>query len=249
MVEQYRDRAEAGRRLADRLHEYAGRDDVLVLGLPSGGVPVAFEIACTLDAPLDVFVVRKLGVPGHAELAMGAIASGRVCVINQAVVEDLRVPLQVIESVATREFRELEEAEQLYRGNRPAPRVAGQIVILVDDGLTASATMKAAVTSLRRHRPARIIVAVPTAPPSICEAVRDESDACVGEMTPEPIASVGMWYQNLVQVSDEEVRAILDRAYRAGTPWRSLIPTFIPISKRGASGNPEAYRNQSTDGT
>lgn len=207
----FRDRTEAGQLLAERLTAYAGRPDVLVLALPRGGVPVAYEVARALGAPLDVFVVRKLGVPGHEELAMGAIASGGECVLNDDVVEALRIPHQVIEAVSARELRELERRERAYRGDRPAPKVRGRTVILVDDGLATGATMRAAVHALRRLGPARIVVAVPTAAPSSCEEFRHEADECVCRITPEPFHGVGLWYEDFSQTTDDEVRDFLER--------------------------------------
>ncbi len=198
--------------LAERLVEYAGRPDVLVLALPRGGVPVAYEVARALDVPLDIFVVRKLGVPGHEELAMGAIASGGVTVLNDDVVDALRIPRGLIDAVAARELRELTRRERAYRNHRPAPLVRGRTVILVDDGLATGSTMRAAVAALRRLGPARIVVAVPTAAPSTCEEFRHEADACVCEITPEPFFAVGCWYEDFSQTTDEEVRDLLERS-------------------------------------
>jgi putative phosphoribosyl transferase len=213
----FRNRTEAGRLLARRLSGYAGQPDVLVLGLPRGGVPVAYEVAQELNAPLDVFLVRKLGLPGHEELAMGAIASGGVCVLNDEVVEALRIPPQVIEMVAARELQELERRERCYRGSRPAPEVRGRTIILVDDGLATGSTMRAAVAALRRLGPARIIVAVPTAAPSTCDQFRHEADECVCDITPEPFYSVGLWYEDFSQTTDDEVRDLLDRSIAPDT--------------------------------
>jgi putative phosphoribosyl transferase len=208
----FRDRTEAGQLLAEQLTAYAGRPDVLVLALPRGGVPVASEVARALGAPLDVFVVRKLGVPGHEELAMGAIASGGVCMLNDDVVQALRIPRRVIEAVAARELRELERRERAYRGDRPAPEVRGRTVILVDDGLATGSTMRAAVAALRRLGPARIVVAVPTAAPATCEEFRHEADECVCDITPDPFYAVGLWYEDFSQTTDDEVRELLERA-------------------------------------
>jgi putative phosphoribosyl transferase len=208
----FRDRTEAGRLLAERLGAYAGRPDVLVLALPRGGVPVAYEVARALDAPLDVFVVRKLGVPGHEELAMGAIASGGVIVLNDDLVQALHIPHRLIEAVAARELVELERRELAYRDDRPMLDVRGRTVILVDDGLATGSTMRAAVTGLRRLRPARIVVAVPTAAPSTCEEFRHEADECVCDMTPEPFNAVGLWYEDFSQTTDDEVRDLLERS-------------------------------------
>jgi putative phosphoribosyl transferase len=208
----FRNRAEAGRVLSKKLAAYTGRPDVIVLALPRGGVPVAFEVARALETPLDVFVVRKLGVPGHEELAMGAIASGGSCVLNEDVVRALRIPVQVTEAVAARELRELKRRERAYRGDRPAPDVRDRTVILVDDGLATGSTMRAAVAALRRLGPARIVVAVPTAAPETCEEFRHEADECICEITPEPFYAVGLWYEDFSQTSDDEVRDLLERS-------------------------------------
>ena len=208
----FRDRAAAGRLLAEKLAAYAGRTDVLVLALPRGGVPVAFEVAQALDAPLDVFVVRKLGVPGHEELAMGAIASGGIMVLNEDVIQALHPPLRVIEAVAAREFQELGRRERAYRGDRPAIDVHGKVVILVDDGLATGSTMRAAVKALRRLGPDRIVVAVPTAAPSTCAELGLEADECICCITPDPFYAVGVWYEDFSQTTDEEVRELLERA-------------------------------------
>ncbi len=212
MPRAFRDRIEAGQRLANRLTDYADRDDVLVLALPRGGVPVGYEVARALRVPLDVFVVRKLGVPAHEELAMGAIASGGVQVVNQEVLDVLDVPDEVVEAVAARELKELERRERSYRGERPAPNVRGRTVILVDDGLATGSTMRAAVAALRRLGPDRIIVAVPTAAPSTCEEFQYIADECVCEITPEPFRAVGLWYDDFSQTTDDEVRTLLERA-------------------------------------
>jgi len=211
----FRDRHEAGRRLADKLVAYAKRPDVLVLALPRGGVPVAYEVARALQAPLDVFLVRKLGVPGYEELAMGAVATGGVRVLNDDIVSGLRIPDYVVDAVTTWEQQELARREQLYRGDRPAPDVRGRTVILVDDGLATGATMHAAIAALRRQQPARIVVAVPTAPPEMCEALRAEVDDVICAITPQPFQSVGLWYEDFSPTTDEEVRELLARAARA----------------------------------
>lgn len=208
----FRDRSEAGRRLARKLVDYTGRADVIVLALPRGGVPVGFEVARALKVPLDVFVVRKLGVPGHQELAMGAIASGGIWVLNDEVLRMLKIPPELIEDVAARELRELERREQLYRGDRPAPVVRGRTVILVDDGLATGSTMRAAVAALKRMGPARIVVAVPTAATETCEELGREADECICDITPEPFRAVGLWYEDFSQTSDEEVRELLERS-------------------------------------
>lgn len=208
----FQNRTEAGRILAKRLASYAGRSDVLVLALPRGGVPVAYEVARALGAPLDVFVVRKLGLPGHEEMAMGAIASGGICILNDDVVQALRIPENVIEDVAAKEFRELERREKAYRDHRPVPVVNGRTVILVDDGLATGSTMRAAVAALRRLGPARLVVAVPTAAPSTCEEFRHEADECICDITPDPFYAVGLWYEDFSQTTDNEVRELLDLA-------------------------------------
>ena len=208
----FRDRTDAGRRLAARMTEYAGRSDVLVLALPRGGVPVAFEVARALRAPLDVFLVRKLGVPGQEELAMGAIASGGVRVVNEDVVRHLGIPPEVIDAVAAREQGELERRERAYRDDRPAPDVRGRTVILVDDGLATGSTMRAAALALRQQGPARVVVAVPVASREACEEFRGEVDDIVCAATPEPFMGVGRWYEDFSQTTDEEVRELLARA-------------------------------------
>ena len=205
----YRDRTEAGRVLAERLRAYADRPDVIVLALPRGGVPVGYEVARALHAPLDVFIVRKLGVPGHEELAMGAVATGGVRVLNEQVVRALRIPDSVIDAVASWELEELRRRERLYRGDRPPPDVRGKTVILVDDGLATGSTMLAAVRALRQQQPARIVVAVPIAAPDTCELLRADVDDVVCAVTPEPFYAVGLWYEDFSQTTDEEVRELL----------------------------------------
>jgi putative phosphoribosyl transferase len=205
----FRDRAEAGRRLARKLAAYAGKPDVIVLALPRGGVPVGYEVARALGASLDVFVVRKLGVPGHEELAMGAIASGNVRVLNDEVVRALRIPPDVIDRVTAEEQIELERREQLYRDGRPAADVRGRAAILVDDGLATGASMSAAVAALRQLGPKRIVVAVPVAAASACEAFRSKVDEVVCAMTPESFQAVGIWYNDFSQTTDDEVRALM----------------------------------------
>jgi putative phosphoribosyl transferase len=208
----FRDRTEAGQFLASRLERYANRTNVLVLALPRGGVPVALEVARALHAPLDVFVVRKLGLPGNEELAMGAIASGGVRVLNDEVVRLLGVPNAIIEEVAGQEQRELERRERAYRGDVPAADVRGKTVILVDDGLATGTTMRAAVAALRRQRPARIVVAVPVGAAQTCAEFRAEADELICAHTPEPFHAVGIWYENFSQTTDDEVRELLHRA-------------------------------------
>ncbi len=208
----YRDRRQAGRILATYLKDHANRENVLVLGLPRGGVPVAFEVAQQLHAPLDVFVVRKLGVPGQEELAMGAIASGGVRVLNENVVRALGISPEAIDAAASREQQELERRERLYRDNRPAPVIQGRDVILVDDGLATGASMHAAVSALRALGPEQITVAVPVGAVDSCEDLRKYADAVICANTPEPFYSVGAWYDDFSQTTDEEVRELLRRA-------------------------------------
>jgi len=195
--------------LASRLSAYADRPDVVVLALPRGGVPVAYEVAKALHAPMDVFLVRKLGVPGHEEYAIGAMASGGVRVLNRDVVEALRIPNEVVEQVIAREQRELERREREYRGDRPFPDLRGKTVILVDDGLATGSTMLAAVMALRQKQPARIVVAVPVGSPETCDAFRDHVDEIVCAITPDPLYGVGLWYTDFSQTSDDEVRKLL----------------------------------------
>jgi predicted phosphoribosyltransferase len=198
--------------LAARLEKYAGKPDVMVLALPRGGVPVAFEVARVLHAPMDVFIVRKLGVPGHEELAMGAVASGGVRVLNDHVVAGLGIPEYVIDAVVKWETEELKRRERLYRGNRPPADVRGKTVILVDDGLATGSTMLAAVQALRQQGPARIVVAVPVASPDTCELMKAYVDEIVCAATPEPFYAVGLWYEDFSQTTDEEVRELLARS-------------------------------------
>ena len=208
----FRDRTDAGQLLAARLTRYANRSDVLVLALPRGGVPVAYEVAKQLQAPLDVFLVRKLGVPGHEELAMGAIASGGIRVINEDIVSYLNIPDEVVDAVAMDEQRELERRERAYRDDRPLPSVKDQVVILIDDGLATGSSMRAAALTLRNQKPARIVVAVPVSASKTCDEFRGEVDEIVCAVTPEPFQGVGLWYHDFSQTTDEEVRELLERA-------------------------------------
>ena len=196
----YRDRHDAGKRLAELLSAYAHHPDVLILALPRGGVPVAYEVARTLNVPLDVFIVRKLGVPGHEELALGAIASGGIRVLNYDVIRALHIPEQVVED---------RDDEQIYRDGRPAPDVSGRTVILIDDGLATGATMHAALRALRQQQPARLIAAVPVAAPSTCLELIGEADDIICALRPDPFFAVGLWYQNFEPTSDQEVHDLL----------------------------------------
>jgi putative phosphoribosyl transferase len=208
----FADRAEAGQFLATKLTDYAGQNDVLVLALPRGGVPVAYEVAKALNAPLDIFVVRSLGVPGHEEMAMGAIASGGVRVVNQDIVLGAGITSDLIERAAIQERRELERREQIYRDDRPAPQIEGRTVILIDDGSTTGATMRTAVLALRQHNTAKIIVAIPAASRETCAEFQNEVDGIVCGITPEPFLAAGMWYANFSQTTDDEVRILLQNA-------------------------------------
>jgi putative phosphoribosyl transferase len=208
----FQDRAEAGRVLADRLTKYAGSPDVVVLALPRGGVPVGFQVARSLGAPLDVLSVRKLGVPGREELAMGAIASDGTQVINQTVVGELGISEDTLQAVAAAEHQELERRERTYRGQRPRPELTGKVVLVVDDGLATGATMWAAVAAIRRPRPARVVVAVPVAAASTCQALEQAADEVICATTPALFVAVGQAYRDFGQTTDEEVCALLDAA-------------------------------------
>jgi predicted phosphoribosyltransferase len=211
----FRNRSEAGRQLAASLRAYANRDDVVVLALPRGGVPVAFEIANALNSPLDVFVVRKVGLPWHEELAIGALASGGVRLLNEELIEAYHVDRRDVDRVMRREQAELERREKLYRSDRPFPDLRNKTVILVDDGLATGSTMRVAVEALRKEGPARIVVAVPVAAPETCDAFRDIADEIVCSVTPEPFYAVGLWYDDFSQTTDEEVHDLLARARAA----------------------------------
>ena len=206
------DRRNAGRVLAMRVAKYAGRDDVVVLALPRGGVPVAYEAASALGVPMDVFLVRKLGTPGHRELAMGAIASGGVRVLNEDVVRWYGISESAIERIAREEQEELERREREYRGNRPAPDLTNRVVILIDDGLATGSTMRAAAQAVRAHRPARVVIAVPVGAPQTCAELAAVADEVICARMPEPFSAVGQWYLNFDQTSDDEVRELLQKS-------------------------------------
>jgi predicted phosphoribosyltransferase len=212
MTGPFADRREAGTELASKLRKYAGRDDVVVLALPRGGVPVGYEVARALDAPLDTFLVRKLGLPAHPELAMGAIASGGVRVLNDDVVRWYNIPPRVIDEVARSEQAELERREREYRRGRPLVDLRGKTIILVDDGLATGSTMRAAVEAARRHDPARVVVAVPVGAPATCEEFTDITEETICARTPVPFSAVGQWYRDFSQTTDDEVRDLLDQA-------------------------------------
>jgi predicted phosphoribosyltransferase len=208
---QFQNRAEAGRLLAAKLEDYAGRDGLIVLGLPRGGVPVAFEVARKLRAPLDVFLVRKLGAPGHEELALGAVASGGVCVFNDSLLKSCDIPRRVLDEIIARERKELERRERAYRRD-PPPDLRGRTIILVDDGLATGATMRAAARAARELQPARLVAAAPVAARDTAEQLRREADAVVCVHEPEDFSSVGEWYADFEQTTDEEVRELLEKA-------------------------------------
>jgi putative phosphoribosyl transferase len=228
----YRDRRDAGRALAARLRGYSGREDVIVLALPRGGVPVGFEVASALRVPLDVFLVRKLGVPGHEELAFGAIASGGLLVLDRDIVRQLGIPSATIERVIAREAAELERRERAYRGNLPPPELRGRTIILVDDGLATGSTMMAAAAAVAQQQPARVIVAVPVAAADTCERLRREADEVICLLTPSPFHAVGIWYDDFRPVDDEEVRRLLAAA--TGPAAKRQL-SYAPRSVRAAN--------------
>ena len=207
----FQDRVQAGRLLAKALERYKDDPDVLVLALPRGGVPVAYEVAKVLTAPLDVFIVRKLGVPGHEELAMGAIASGGIRALNTSVIRQLNIPQSAIDAVAAREADEVCRREALYRGGKSPLKIENRTIILVDDGLATGSSMKAAVAALRQQHPAKIIVAVPTAPSETCDELKREADEVICAATPAPFYAVGQWYENFDQTTDTEVTELIGR--------------------------------------
>ena len=233
MGQRFTDRYHAGRRLATALAPYAGRPNLLVLALPRGGVPVGFEVARALHAPLDVMLVRKLGVPGHEELAMGAIASGGVRVLSDDIVKALGIPDRVIATVAANEESELARREHAYRDNRPPPDVRGKTVILVDDGLATGSTMRAAAAALQAQHPERLVIAVPVAPRETCQSLLNAADDVVCATVPEPFFAVGNWYEDFSQTTDEEVRQLLARANEA--------PAVLHFDATQAVEPPETY--------
>ena len=208
----FQNRAEAGQVLARRLQQYKNQPDMLVLGLPRGGVPVAYEVARELNAPLDVFIVRKLGVPGHEELGMGAIATGGVRILHEGIIREFGISQELIDSVSEREQAELDRRNRLYRGDRPAPAIKDRTVVIVDDGLATGSTMKAAIQAVRQQAPRRLIVAVPTAPAETCEQVKESADEVVCAITPDPFLAVGGSYADFSQTTDEEVRDLIASA-------------------------------------
>jgi putative phosphoribosyl transferase len=222
-ITKFRDRTHAGRLLAKKLSKYANHKEVLILALPRGGVAVGFEVANALNAPLDIFVVRKLGVPGEEELAMGAIATGGVRVLNEEVIGQTGISDQVIEAVSAREQDELRRRELAYRGHASLSQVSGKTIILVDDGIATGSTMGAAIVALRQQCPSKLVIAVPTAAPSSVDELRTIADEVVAVMMPEPFYAVGQWYTTFSQTSDEEVRQLLERSWH-----RQLRPTTLP---------------------
>ena len=225
MINRFQDRSQAGQLLAKALTPYAKRSDVIVLGLPRGGVPVAIEVAGKLHAPLDVFIVRKLGVPGHSELAMGAIATGGVRVLNEEVVDELGISPLTIDAVAAEEQKELARRELAYRGHEVSPNLRGKIVILVDDGIATGSTMRAAVRAIRRQQPARIVVAVPTAAASSCTSLEREADEVIALLKPEEFYAVGEWYESFPQTTDQEVTDLLAKAGHGPQLREAVHPT------------------------
>lgn len=231
----FRDRIQAGEALARRLSAYAGRDDVIVLALPRGGVPIGAAIARHLNVPLDVLLVRKLGLPGREEYAMGAIASGGVCVLQAELLSVLDIPPAVIEQTAQRELEEINRREKLYRAGRPAPQIRERVVILADDGLATGSTMQVAVHVVRESNPARLIVAVPVAPAAVCEKLESEADEVICLRLPEPFKSVGQWYENFEQTPDDEVTGLLEEV--AHERARAMHPGRGQDRHKGGTGN------------
>lgn len=214
----FQNRREAGEKLAKELQNFADSPDAIVLALPRGGVPVAFEVAKQLHLPLDVLTVRKLGVPGYEELALGAIASGSIIVLNKKIVEELKIPESHIEAIAAREQKELERRERLYRGDTPLPNLNGRIVILVDDGIATGSTMKAAVSAVKQQGVKFVVVATPVAPPSSVREIRREADEVIALATPSEFMAVGQWYLDFSQTTDDEVRNLLKSAKTFNEP-------------------------------
>jgi len=208
----FKDRVDAGRKLAKKLLKYANRSDILILALPRGGVPVAFEVAKELNVKMDVFIVRKLGVPGNEELAMGAIASDNIIVLNEDVVRSFQISKQTIDAVAARELRELERREYIFRGKRPKLSISDSTVILIDDGLATGATMNAATAAVKTKNPTKIVIAVPTGAPDTCRSFEGKVDEVICVATPEPFYAVGAWYEDFSQTTDEEVCELLEKA-------------------------------------
>ena len=217
----FADRRDAGAILASHLHMYRGRNDLVVLALPRGGVPVAYEVARSLNAPLDVLIVRKLGAPGHAEFAIGAIAGGGITVLDEEVIAANRIPARVLDAIVQRERAEVVRREQAYRVSRQPVPVRGQVVIIVDDGLATGATMRAAVLAVRKQAPAGIVVAAPVGSPQACAALTEVADQVICPLTPEPFSAVGLWYADFSETTDEEVRYVLARPTAAGPEQRS----------------------------
>lgn len=222
-LERFENRMEAGKVLAQRLHHYAGRRDVTVLALPRGGVPVGFVVARELEVPLDILLVRKLGVPGHEEYAFGAVASGGLHVLQQDVIDTLDIPAQAIDSVMQRELKEIERRDKLYRAGLPPPQLQGRIAILVDDGLATGSTLLAGVRALRKVRPARLVAAAPVAAPEACRQLGTEVDEMICVRTPDPFYAVGLWYEDFEQTSDTEVCDLLEQA-RSAREQRAQMP-------------------------
>jgi putative phosphoribosyl transferase len=212
MTPRFCDRIEAGQLLAAELSQYENHPDVLIFGLPRGGVPVAYQVARAIHVPLDVWLVRKLGVPGQEELAMGAIALGGVMLLNNEIISSLQISRSVIQQVAAAEKQELERRDRVYRGGRPLPELRDRIVMLVDDGIATSSTLRAAIAAVQQQQPQRIVVAAPVAPPSVCQALGALVDDVVCLFTPEPLYSIGMWYQDFSQTTDQEVQELLQQS-------------------------------------
>lgn len=227
----FQDRREAGRRLAQRLDAYVGKPDVIVLALPRGGVPVAYEVATRLGAPLDVLVVRKLGVPGHSELAMGAIASGGIRVVDERIVGMLGISREAFDRIERAERLELDRREQTFRAGRAPLDVAGKTAIIIDDGLATGASMAAAIDAMRTRNPARLVVAVPVAPPDTCERLGERADEMICLYTPEWMHAVGLWYDDFTQTTDAEVRELLDAAARELPAGATVRPETAPVRR------------------